>query len=668
MGRLLPRTLAAKIVLLSVGIAAALSISLTVAGYRKSVQGLGERSARALGAEALLTSSLVDTWARERVQGLRALASLRSVRRLLETAAAPAPVDLDAADGALGDAAALAPEIESIALIDIEGRVVRSTDPADESHRLSDQAYFREALEGRPFVSGILPSIVTNAPAIFFSVPALGSNGTIIGVVRVCAGLGPVQAFVEAARNRAGPGAQGILIDAAGIVIANTVDPAWTLRPIDALPIDELAALTRARGWGPASPPPPVGLPEIGARRGRAEPASLRFALASVEEIGATQPLPISRWMYVASLPRREVERTAQELLRNDIAATLAGLVLATVLSLIFARRLVAAVLRLTEVSARVVSEGDLNQKLESNSADEVGQLTRSFARMVEALREALVALKASADALDNASGNLRTTVRLQSDFVSRQAAALQETQVTAQEIKQTSSLAAEKAAAVLEVAERADAVGRAGETAVERSLGGLADIGKRAAEVGEQIQRLSESARQIGGITMTVKDLADQSNMLALNAAIEAVRSGEHGRSFAVVAREIRSLADQSILATGQVGEILSELTRSISSAVSLTDHSTRKMDAGLAEVRSSGDNLREIVGITRENVAAVRQIAAAVSQQNVGITHIFTAVTEQLEMMEQVRAGIEQTNLASEELSLVAARIAGTLAHYRI
>jgi methyl-accepting chemotaxis protein len=185
---------------------------------------------------------------------------------------------------------------------------------------------------------------------------------------------------------------------------------------------------------------------------------------------------------------------------------------------------------------------------------------------------------------------------------------------------------------------------------------------------VGEEIQRLRENARKIGGITLTVKDLADQSNMLALNAAIEAVRSGEHGKSFAVVAREIRSLADQSIRATSQVGEILGELTRSIGSAVSMTGQSTRRMEAGLTEVNASGDSLRELSGIARENVSAVRQIAAAVSQQNAGIAQIFAAVNDQMTMMDQVQKGLERTQGASAQLNAVAAQVADTLSRYKL
>ena len=665
---LLPRTLASKIVLLSVGIATALSLSLTVLGYRKAVEGLRERNARALDADARLTAGLIDRWASDHMTGLRAVANLRPIRRLLETSTAPADDDLDAADAALGDAIALAPEIGSVELIDISGRVVRSTDPAEEGSNSATRTYFLEAAAGRPFISGITTSRVTHEPVLFFSAPVLGSNGTIIGVARLRVSLAPVMAFALAARGRAGAGAQGLLFDREGLVIASTTNAEWRGRPIAPLTNAHRAAMVADQRWGGAAPPAPLETKQLSGVGVASAAGELRFLLAGGEQSGAVEPLPSAQWTFVSSMPLAEVERTARELLRNDLAAAAVGLVIAVALSLLVARRVAASIVRLTDASGRVVTEGDLTQRLESDSDDEVGQLTRSFGRMVAALHEALTALKTSAQALDAASADLNGTMEQQSQFITLQATALQQTQVTAHEIKQTSTLAAEKARMVLQVAERADEVGRAGETAVERSLGGLAEIGRRAAEVGEQIQQLSDSARQIGGITMTVKDLADQSNMLALNAAIEAVRAGENGKSFAVVAREIRSLADQSIQATGRVGEILSELQASIRKSVTISEESSNGMEAGLVEMRASGSNLREIVGITRENVAAVRQIAAAVSQQHLGIDNIFTAVTAQLEMMETVRGGLASTHRASDHLRDVAARLAGTLSRYRL
>ena len=174
----------------------------------------------------------------------------------------------------------------------------------------------------------------------------------------------------------------------------------------------------------------------------------------------------------------------------------------------------------------------------------------------------------------------------------------------------------------MLKVAERADDIGRSGEQAIEQTLGGLTEIRSQVDAIAQKIGELAERTRQIGLITETVKDLADQSNMLALNAAIEAVRSGEHGKGFSVVAREIRSLADQSIQATNRVREILEDITAAIRTAVAITEKGSQKMESSLIQVRTSGENLRELSGIVKENSAAVRQIAAAVNQQNAGIT----------------------------------------------
>jgi len=426
--------------------------------------------------------------------------------------------------------------------------------------------------------------------------------------------------------------------------------------------------LQARKSWDSGAPPAPLDFVALGSLGEMSAAATTNFLLDGVQQLAVAQPLKNAKWVYTASLPMSEVERSAREFLRTAIAGALLGLAVAIGLALFFARGLTRSLKRLTEASERVISDGDLSQRIEALTDDEVGRLGRTFARMVEALREALTTLKASAGSLADAALKLRSSMDEQSQFIASQATALQQTQVTAQEIKQTSALAAEKAQLVLQVAERADEIGGAGERAVARSLGGLSEIGKQAREVGDHIQKLSERARQIGGITMTVKDLADQSNMLALNAAIEAVRSGEHGRSFAVVAREIRSLADQSIKATNDVGGILQELTSSIGTAVSLTEASTKRMEAGIVEVTSSGDNLRALSGITRENVAAVRQIAAAVNQQNAGISQIFAAVTDQMALMDRVRDGLQRTQQASEELREVAARVGQTLERYRL
>jgi methyl-accepting chemotaxis protein len=269
------------------------------------------------------------------------------------------------------------------------------------------------------------------------------------------------------------------------------------------------------------------------------------------------------------------------------------------------------------------------------------------------------LSLRSSAETLEGAARQLGASSVQQSEVLSAQAAALQETQITAQEIRQTSALAAQKAESVLKQAERADQLSQGGETAIEQSLSGLTDIREQVKDMSARIRELDERARQIANITVTVKDIADQSNMLALNAAIEAVRSGEHGKGFGVVAREIRTLADQSIKATNHVRDILQTIGEAIRSAVAMSERGAEKVERSLEQVRASGDTIRQLSTIVRDNAAAVRQISAAVNQQNAGIGQIFQAVSDLTKMMDRTMDQLRATESATEALRTEAGKV---------
>ncbi len=180
-----------------------------------------------------------------------------------------------------------------------------------------------------------------------------------------------------------------------------------------------------------------------------------------------------------------------------------------------------------------VVQEGDFSHRVEVTSGDEVGDLARAFTRMMEHLRESTLGMQQGMRLLTEAMSELTQAAEVQERNLSRQAAAIQETQVTAQEIQQTSQMAADRSQSVMEVATRAEEVGSAGELKVAATFEGLKELHAKVGKLASNIISLGERTLQIGDIAQTVKDLADQSNMLALNAAIEAVRSGEHGKGF---------------------------------------------------------------------------------------------------------------------------------------
>jgi methyl-accepting chemotaxis protein len=330
-------------------------------------------------------------------------------------------------------------------------------------------------------------------------------------------------------------------------------------------------------------------------------------------------------------------------------------------------RSLVHPLRELTRVTRAISQSGDLTLAVPVRSGDEVGQLAGAFREMVERLRAIHQELRASSGTLAESATHMRYSAERQQAAVGTQALALQQTRVTAEQLRQTSAMAAQRAAGVLQVVERADTLGRAGEASIALSIDGLAELQTQVRLIADRVRELGESTQQIGVITRTVKDLADQSNVLALNAAIEAARSGEHGKGFGVVAREIRSLADRSIQATVRVRELLDAVGSSVAETVSITQQGAERMQVGLEQVRATGESLREISAIIHDNARAVRQIALAVSQQDQGVVLIFEAMNELSTMMEDTEQQLDTTKSAAVALEGVSRRLTDVVTRYQ-
>jgi methyl-accepting chemotaxis protein len=545
------------------------------------------------------------------------------------------------------------PQFLALVLFDPAGRAVSASDPAirdryaAQAGAVARSSWFASALEGKPRHDDVHHDEVLGKNVLHYAMPIVSpSDGKVIGVLLAAYDwVGRVRETVEPVLARAakrGHASLGVAIVGGEGVVLFQSDPSQHAAALSAAEVQHLVARQDT------STVAPIGERVVAVARNGAGSRSGWSFLAVLDQGEAYAPVGRSMWLTV-------------------MLVVLFG-VASVLFSLLLSRRLVRPITALHTVVDRIVREGDLTHKVEAASNDEIGQLAGTFAKMVDKLREIPSSLQESTRLLTKSVDHLSTSTSEQQRTISRQAAALQEAQVTMQEIKQTSLLAAQKSEAVLRVAERADEIGRAGEAAIESSLNGLTDIREQVTEIAEKITGLTERTRQIGLITETVKDLADQSNMLALNAAIEAVRSGQHGKGFAVVAREIRSLADQSIQATNRVREILEDISSAIRAAVSITEKGAEKMEGGLVQVRASGESLGELSTIVKENSAAVRQIAAAVSQQNAGIAQISAAVTELNTLMQDTVTRLNATTEAADTLKDVAESVSSIVATYRI
>ncbi len=299
-------------------------------------------------------------------------------------------------------------------------------------------------------------------------------------------------------------------------------------------------------------------------------------------------------------------------------------------------------------------------------TTDETGDLVRATARAYHQLRDFSLSLDRTASKLGSSAAQLNHANRGQNEAITRQAAALQQAQETAREIQETSRMTAQKAEAILQQTARFQELGTSGERTIQSSLVGLQTIHEQVDTMAGSIRQLSVRAREIDSIARVVKDLTTRSNMLALNAAIESLRSGEHGKGFGVVAREIRLMADQSSKAASEVRDLLTGLTDAIRATVELTEKGAESVNASVSQVRATGDSLRSLTTLVHDSVNSVRQINATVGQQDTGVAQIFEAINDLSGIMVDTLTQLGEMDEVSRSVTEVATDVHGLITQH--
>lgn len=310
--------------------------------------------------------------------------------------------------------------------------------------------------------------------------------------------------------------------------------------------------------------------------------------------------------------------------------------------------------------AAERVAAGDLTVKFETGDRPhEVDTLQRALQTMVGNLRGLNQELQAGFGVLASSSTEILATVSQVAASAAETATAVSETSTTAEEVKQTAHLSNQKAKAVQESAQKAAAVSETGRKAVADTVEGMGRIREQMESIAESVVRLSEQGQAIGEIIATVNDLAEQSNLLAVNAAIEATRAGEYGKQFAVVAQEVKSLAEQSRQATTQVRTILMEVQKATSAAVLATEQGTKAVAAGVKQATDAGDSIRGLKESVGEAAQAATQIAASSQQQLVGMDQIASAIANIRQATTQNVAANKQLEVSAQGLQELGGRL---------
>lgn len=249
-------------------------------------------------------------------------------------------------------------------------------------------------------------------------------------------------------------------------------------------------------------------------------------------------------------------------------------------------------------------------------------------------------------------SAQIAVNIDEQERSSSQQAASVNETTTTMDELGVSSQQVTQQTEAATDRARHALYRAEEGTIAVDRTLKGMEQLRGKVSAIAQQILHLSERTNQIGNISTLVSDLANQTNMLALNAAVEAVRAGDRGRGFSVVAQEIRKLADESKRSAQQISTLVFDIQDAINSTVMATDEGTRTVEEGVKVSQETSDAFAEVKEAINDVVANNQQISLTIRQQVTAIQQIVDAMNVLNAAAQETATSIAQTKEGNQQL----------------
>ncbi|MEW5745827.1 MAG: methyl-accepting chemotaxis protein [Nitrospirota bacterium] len=323
-------------------------------------------------------------------------------------------------------------------------------------------------------------------------------------------------------------------------------------------------------------------------------------------------------------------------------AMKLAGIIIVCMALMILASRLVVRSITrpLSDIVDKVeqVAAGNLRTSLDIRNSDEIGVLAQSVNKMIRSLNTVITAILNAANTVVTTVDALRLRADRTAEGSKEQSAQAAQIATAAEEMSQTITDIAKNASIASEMSGEAMTTAESGKGVADGAVATVNKVYTSTIELASMVEKLNNRAGEIGDIVTVITDIADQTNLLALNAAIEAARAGEQGRGFAVVADEVRKLAERTIKATAEISE-------KIHAVQAESSQTARSMSEASGDVTKATEYIRQVGGSLNHIVDSVQRVRDQ-------ITQIATAVDEQSAASEEVAHNIEKTSSVAKEM----------------
>ncbi len=313
------------------------------------------------------------------------------------------------------------------------------------------------------------------------------------------------------------------------------------------------------------------------------------------------------------------------------------------------------------------IAAGNLGADIDVRRNDEIGTVLHELLRMRDQLRETIGTIRGNAEHLAGSSENLANSTSQMSSASEYQAEAASSMAASVEEMTVSISTVAGSSESARDVAASAEAEAANGVEAIQRVAADIQGIAATAEASAQAVQALGEHTERIASIVGVIKDIADQTNLLALNAAIEAARAGEQGRGFAVVADEVRKLAERTTQSTQEIGPMIAAIVDGTRSVTERMSQQAEQVQEGVRLADEAIGTIDRIRTSSQQVLGAINDISAAMGEQSTASADIARRVEGIAQMTEENSAGVRQVRGEADDLRGIAAQLNTAASRFR-